>query len=72
MTGRDHERRNGVRPLKLLQSILGAAIGVQSSHRYQEDFNSGSPLPFILGGLLFTASFVGILMLIVHLVLDGV
>lgn len=60
-----------IRMLKLAQSIFAAAFGVQSSRRHQEDFNSSSPLPYILGGVLFTAGFVGVLLLIVHLVLSA-
>ncbi|KAE8546634.1 DUF2970 domain-containing protein [Marinobacter nauticus] len=62
-------RRRVTRLLKLVQSILAAAFGVQSSRRHAEDFNSNSPVPYIVGGVLFTAGFVGILILIVHLVL---
>lgn len=58
MTDKNHGSRKSVRFLNLMQSILGAALGVQSSHRHEEDSNSSSPLPYILGGLLFTASFV--------------
>lgn len=72
MIDKNHGSRKSVRFLNLMQSILGAALGVQSSRRLEEDFNSSSPLPYIVGGLLFTASFVGVLLPVVHLVLDGV
>ncbi|MBB5320609.1 DUF2970 domain-containing protein [Marinobacter oulmenensis] len=60
-------RRPGV--LKILQGIAAGAFGVQSDRRRQEDFSSQSPWPYIAAGLLFTAAFVGGLILVVKLVL---
>ncbi|QSP93781.1 DUF2970 domain-containing protein [Marinobacter salinisoli] len=60
-------QRPGV--LKILQSILAGAFGVQSDKRRQEDFASGSPWPYIIAGVLFTAGFVIGLILIVNMVL---
>ena len=57
--------------LKIMQSILAGALGVQSDRRRQEDFSSHSPAPYIIAGLLFTAAFVGGLILVVNLVLAG-
>ena len=57
--------------LKIMQSILAGALGVQSDRRRQEDFSSHSPVPYIVAGLLFTAVFVGGLILVVNLVLAG-
>jgi len=57
--------------LKIMQSILAGALGVQSDRRRQEDFSSHSPTPYIIAGLLFTAAFVGGLILVVNLVLAG-
>ncbi len=72
MNDRNRAPQQSARFWKLVQSILAAAFGVQSGRRHEEDFKSSSPMPFILGGLLFTAIFVGSLILIVHLVLNGV
>ncbi|MDR9426263.1 MAG: DUF2970 domain-containing protein [Marinobacter sp.] len=52
-----------------MQSILAGAIGVQSDKRRQEDFSSHSPVPYIVAGVLFTATFVIGLIIIVKLVL---
>ncbi len=60
-------RKPGV--LKIMQSMLAGAIGVQSHKRLQEDFSSHSPAPYIVAGLLFTATFVVGLIIIVKLVL---
>jgi len=55
--------------LKIMQSILAGAIGVQSDKRRQEDFSNHTPLPYIIAGLLFTVCFVGGLILVVQMVL---
>ncbi|EMP55467.1 hypothetical protein MSNKSG1_06338 [Marinobacter santoriniensis NKSG1] len=57
--------------LKVLQSVLAGALGVQSSRRREEDFSSHSPWPYIIGGVIFTAGFVLVLVLIVQAVLAG-
>ncbi|MBU2955718.1 DUF2970 domain-containing protein [Marinobacter sp. F3R08] len=60
-------KRPGI--LKVMQSILAGAIGVQSDKRREEDFSSHSPWPYIIAGILFTVSFVVGLIVIVNLVL---
>ncbi len=55
--------------LKIMQTVLAGAIGVQSEKRRQEDFSTHTPLPYIIAGLLFTACFVGGLILVVQMVL---
>ncbi|WP_404362445.1 DUF2970 domain-containing protein [Marinobacter sp.] len=55
--------------LKVIQSILAGALGVQSSRRHEEDFESGSPWHYIVGGIIFGAIFVVTLILIVRWVL---
>lgn len=64
----DHPRR---RPgfLATLQSVLAAAFGVQSGKKRAEDFASAGPLPYIVGGILFTVAFVLTLVLVVRWVL---
>jgi len=57
--------------LKIMQSIIAGAFGVQSDKRRQEDFSSHSPLPYIIAGLLFTIGFVVTLVIVVKLVLSG-
>ncbi|WP_286219777.1 DUF2970 domain-containing protein [Marinobacter apostichopi] len=67
--GSGRPSRPGV--LKIMQSILAGAFGVQSDKRRQEDFASHSPWPYIIAGVLFTVSFVVGLILIVQVVLSG-
>ena len=53
---------------QIVRSVLMGALGVQSHQRREEDFSSHSPLPFIIGGLVFTGLFIATLVLIVSLV----
>lgn len=56
---------------QLVVSILGAALGVQSSKVREQDFQSSSPMPYIIGGIIFGAVFVGLVALAVTLVLKS-
>jgi hypothetical protein len=69
----DEERQESQKPRKagfwqVVKSVMAGALGVQARHRQEEDFASHSPLPFIVGGLIFTALFIAALALIVSLV----
>lgn len=57
---------------QLVVSILGAALGVQSSKVREQDFNSSSPMPYIIGLIIFGMVFVGSIALVVSLVLRSV
>ena len=56
---------------EMLQSVLSAALGVQSGKNRSRDFSRGRPSHFIILGVLFTAVFVlvifGIVKLVLHL-----
>ena len=56
--------------MQVLQSTLAAALGVQSSKNRKRDFSEGRASQFIVAGILFTAIFVGIMVLIVRTVLS--
>ncbi len=56
---------------KVVQSILAGALGVQSSKRREEDFESASPWAFIVGGLIFGGLFIGGLIILVNVVLTS-
>lgn len=65
-----HEDEN--KPLTLwemLQSVLSAALGVQSGKNRSRDFTRGKPSHFIILGVLFTAVFVLVIFGVVKLVL---
>ncbi len=55
--------------LSTLQSVFAAAFGVQSQKKREEDFASGSPVAFIVAGILFTVVFVLTLLTVVRTVL---
>lgn len=54
---------------EMLQSVLAAALGVQSGKNRTRDFSRGKPSHFILLGVGFTVLFVLIVLGIVKLVL---
>lgn len=54
---------------EMLQSVLAAALGVQSGKNRTRDFSRGKPSHFILLGVGFTVLFVLIVLGVVKLVL---
>ncbi len=56
--------------LQLLQSTLWAAVGVQKRQNRIRDFSRGNPLHFIAMGVLFTATFVLLMIGLVKLILS--
>ncbi len=57
---------------QVMKSTLAAAFGVQTEEARQRDFSQGSAGTFILAGLVFTAAFVVLLVVIVSVVLSQV
>jgi hypothetical protein len=55
----------------VLQSVLAAALGVQSNKNRERDFKDGNAGIFIIAGLLFTAVFIASVLTVVQLVLNG-
>ena len=67
----DEEQNDKPLTLKeMLQSVLAAALGVQSGKNRSRDFSRGKPSHFIILGLLFTGVFVltiyGVVRLVLH------
>ena len=54
---------------QMLQSVLSAALGVQSGKNRARDFSRGKPSHFIALGVLFTLVFVLVIFAVVKLVL---
>lgn len=54
---------------EMLQSVLAAALGVQSGRNRSRDFSRGKPSHFIILGVVFTAIFVLVVLGVVKLVL---
>lgn len=55
--------------LMVIKGVLYSAIGVQSEANRREAFEKGSWQVYVIAGFIFTALFVGLLILIVSLVL---
>lgn len=54
---------------QIMLSVIAAAFGVQSSKNRERDFKGGNIYVYIAAGLIFTAVFVVVVILIVRLVL---
>jgi hypothetical protein len=57
--------------LQVVGSVLSAGLGVQSSKNRERDFRQGRIGVFIAAGIVFTLAFIGVVLLVVHLVLKG-
>ena len=54
--------------VRIIQSTLAAAIGVQSKQNRERDFQEGNAGTFIAAGIIFTALFIATVMTVVQLV----
>jgi hypothetical protein len=57
--------------LQIAGSVLAAAFGVQSSRNRERDFSRGKVSHFVAAGVIFTAAFVLIMVVVVNLVLGN-
>jgi hypothetical protein len=55
---------------QIIKAVAGAFVGVQSEQQRQQDFNSQSPLPYIIVGIVMAILFVAALITIVSVVLS--
>lgn len=55
--------------LEVAKSVFAAAIGVQSSENRARDFQQGSISAYVIGGIIFTLAFIGVIVFVVSLVL---
>ena len=55
--------------VKIFQSTLAAAIGVQSKKNRERDFEEGNAGAFIAAGIIFTALFIATVLAVVQWVL---
>jgi hypothetical protein len=55
--------------LQIAKSVISAAAGVQSNKNREQDFQHGSFSSYVIGGIIFTISFIAIIVLIVLMVL---
>ncbi|TVZ39293.1 Protein of unknown function (DUF2970) [Alteromonadaceae bacterium 2753L.S.0a.02] len=54
----------------LLKTAAAAAFGVQSDRNREADFSQKTVIPYIVIGILFTAAFIGTLIVIVSFVVE--
>lgn len=55
--------------LDVAKSVISAAIGVQSNKNREQDFQHGSLSAYVIGGVVFTIAFIGVIVFVVSLVL---
>lgn len=67
--GQSSRGRSGLTVWQVVKSTLAAALGVQTEAARRRDFTRGSPAPFIIAGIVFTAVFVIVLVVIVNVVI---
>ncbi len=68
MSDSQHEKR-GV--ITILLTTLAAAFGVQSRKNHERDFSQSSIWPFVAAGVLFTAVFIMVLVLVARWALSA-
>lgn len=69
--GNENARETPLSPLALLQTVLAAALGVQSAKNRERDFSRGSVWAFVAVGLFATACFIGTLAVLVSWITSG-
>lgn len=71
--GDDNEQRPRRRLTvwEIAKSTVAAFFGVQTPQARERDFEQGNPLAFIIAGIIGTAIFVIVLIVIVNLILAG-
>lgn len=57
---------------QIVSSTLAAAVGVQSSKNRERDFSGGNIYTYIAAGVIFTAIFVVVMIVIVKTVLSNI
>lgn len=57
--------------INAFKSAISALFGVQSSNNHKSDFESETPFPFILAGVILVIGFILIIAAIVSAVVSG-
>lgn len=65
----DTKNKKSLTLFEVMQSIIAAAFGVQSSEKRELDITHGKPSTFILAGIIFVLLLILILVGIVNLIL---
>jgi len=69
MSDKDEDSEKKLSLVDVAISTCAAALGVQSSKNRKRDFSKGNPLIFVVSGVVFTITFVLIIVGIVQLVI---
>lgn len=69
--GERQDAPQGLTFWQIVKSTLAAFFGVQTPEARERDFKHGNPLAFIVAGIIGTALFVIVLVVVVNLVLAG-
>lgn len=72
MNDENNKNNNDVTFLQVISSVAAAMFGVQSDKNRQRDFKKGKLWHYVLGGILFAAIFITILVIIVQTALSGI
>ena len=64
-------KRSGTGFWSTIQSVLGAMFGVQSDEQREKDFEKGSAVQFIVGGVIFVVVFILTILYFVNSALEG-
>ncbi|MDP6184435.1 MAG: DUF2970 domain-containing protein [Gammaproteobacteria bacterium] len=67
MTSQD-EKKEKLSIGAMIESIFSAFLGVRDSKKGNDDFAKGSPVVFVVAGIVATLSFILLLVLIVTLI----
>ncbi len=62
-------QKKSVSPLAVMKSVIAASFGVQTKSNRERDFEQGKFHHFVIGGIVFAALFVLILVGLVNVVL---
>lgn len=72
MNNDNNKNNTKVSFFQIFGSVVAAMFGVQSEKNRQRDFNQGKLWHYILGGLIFAAIFIGILITVVQTALADI
>ncbi len=66
--GKEPDKNKRLTIIGVVQSIVAAAFGVQSSRKRERDFREGRASHFLIAGFVFTVLLIGLLLTVVHFV----
>ncbi|NVK22179.1 MAG: DUF2970 domain-containing protein [Kangiellaceae bacterium] len=67
----DPQQHQGTGFWSIVKSVVGAMFGVQSEAQREKDFEQGSAMQFIVGGIVFTLVFIFTILYFVNSALES-